>query len=151
VSLLASTFQWARSVEGLSQPLTVAHWHKNEGTNRCIAENSDVVSFHSYCAPEKGLNAKINEVSKSGRPAICSEYMARTNESTFADCLPVLKEKCAGAINWGLVSGKTGTIYPWGWNKDKGEPPMYFHDIFNQDGTFLYPEEQEHIRRVIEA
>jgi hypothetical protein len=136
-------------VEGLSQPLTVAHWHKNETTNSCIAERCDIVSFHSYDAPEKGLKAKIDSAAESGRPVICTEYMARTNDSTFADCLPVLKAKCAGAINWGLVSGKTQTIYPWGWNESKGEPPMWFHDIFNPDGSFLYPEEEGDIRRAL--
>ncbi len=60
-----------------------------------------------------------------------------------------MKERGVGAINWGLVSGKTQTIYPWGWHKDKGEPDIYFHDIFHPDGSFLYPEEQEHTRRVV--
>ncbi|MBO5766447.1 MAG: 1,4-beta-xylanase, partial [Lentisphaeria bacterium] len=58
-------------------------------------------------------------------------------------CLPLLRENNVGAINWGLVSGKTQTIYPWGWNKDKGVPAKYFHDVFHADGSFLQPEEGE--------
>ena len=32
-----------------------------------------------------------------------------------------MKEMNIGAINWGLVSGKTQTIYPWG--SPPGAPP----------------------------
>jgi len=42
-------------------------------------------------------------------------------------------------INWGLVSGKTQTIYPWDWSEDKGAPSLCHHDIFNTDGTLLHP------------
>jgi hypothetical protein len=41
-----------------------------------------------------------------------------------------------------LVSGKSQTIFPWGWTPEKGMPEKFFHDVFNQDGTLLYPEEQ---------
>jgi hypothetical protein len=44
---------------------------------------------------------------------ICTEYMARTNNSTFQTIMPMLKEENIGAINWGLVSGKTNTIFAW--------------------------------------
>ena len=40
-------------------------------------------------------------------------------------------------------------IYPWGWNESKGKPPVWFHDIFNADGTFLYPEEEAIIRSAV--
>lgn len=40
--------------------------------------------------------------------------MARPKESIFYSILPMLKAKKIGAINWGFVSGKTNTIYPWG-------------------------------------
>ena len=92
----------------------------------------------------------IEECLGYGRPVICPEYKARSPGSTFETCTPVLKRSGVGAINWGLVSGKTQTIYPWGWNKDKGEPPVLFHDIFNPDGSFLYPEEEAHIRAVVQ-
>lgn len=149
VPLLQATFDWARSVAGVSQPLTVASWHLDEATNCCIAANSDVVSFHAYQAPHKGLINKIENASASGRPVICSEYMARKQGSTFAACLPILRERCAGAINWGLVSGKTQTIYPWGWNAQKGEPSVYLHDVFHPDGSLLYPEEEAVIRETL--
>ena len=41
------------------------------------------------------------------------------------------------AINWGFVSGKTQTIYPWdSWNNEYTvEPKIWFHDIFRASGT----------------
>ncbi len=52
--------------------------------------------------------------------------MARGNHSTFTDNLPVLKEANVGAWSWGLVSGKSNTIYPWdSWVKHfTNEPPV---------------------------
>ena len=45
---------------------------------------------------------------------ICAEYMSRGTGSTFQASLPILQKYNIGAINWGLVSGKTQTIYPLG-------------------------------------
>ena len=144
--LLQDVFAWAREVNP-DQPITAAPWTFEDDfdeLNRFMFENSDVVTFHAYTKPESLLE-RINFIRyiASGRPVLCSEYMARTAGSTFKDCLPLLRENNVGAINWGLVSGKTQTIYPWNWNKDKGTPDTYFHDVFNADGTFLYPEEGE--------
>lgn len=151
VPLLQATFEWARSVQGVPQPLTAALWNQNESTNACIAEQCDIASFHSYTPPShEEFTRKWRWCRQLGRPVICSEYMARTRGSTFAACLPFLREHCIGAINWGLVSGKTQTIYPWGWNDEKGEPAVYFHDIFNRDGSFLYPDEEETIRSLVQ-
>jgi len=145
--LLKAVFDWARAVDGVTQPLTTGVWLDRDDLNQCILDLSDIVTFHSYKAPEKGLLERIETCNASGRPLICTEWLARGHGSTFADCLPVLREHCAGAINWGLVSGKTQTIYPWGWSKDKGEPTLCHHDIFNKDGTLLHPKEEEPILR----
>ncbi|MDT8390615.1 MAG: 1,4-beta-xylanase [Lentisphaeria bacterium] len=152
--LLKAVFGWARDVEGLTQPLTAGvwldmaedGWVDREDLNACILDLSDIVTFHAYMAPEKGLLKRIETCAATGRPLICTEWLARGHGSTFADCLPVFRKHCAGAINWGLVSGKTQTIYPWGWSQDKGEPPVYHHDIFNPDGTLLYPHELDDLR-----
>lgn len=37
-------------------------------------------------------------------------------------------------INWGLVSGKTQTIYPWGSPEGAPPPEIWFHDVFHPDG-----------------
>jgi len=148
VPLLQAVFDWARSVDGLTQPVTVGCWNGEEALDQLILERSDIVTFHAYMAPEKGLLARIAKCNATGRPSICTEWLARGHGSTFADCLPIFRQQCAGAINWGLVSGKTQTIYPWGWIKEKGEPALCHHDIFNKDGTLLHPEEGAIIRRI---
>lgn len=62
--------------------------------------------------------------------------MARTRNSLFKDILPILKREQIGAYNWGLVSGKTNTIYAWDTPMPDGaQPKLWFHDIFHQDGT----------------
>ena len=61
--------------------------------------------------------------------------MARTRGSKFETHLAIFKEEKVGCLNWGLVSGKTNTIYPWGSPKGAAEPKVWFHDIFRADGT----------------
>ena len=62
-------------------------------------------------------------------------------------CLLQKKYK-VGAINWGLVSGKSQTIYPWdSWERIyKAEPALWFHDIFRVDGTPYRKYEAEYIK-----
>lgn len=150
--LLKDVFRWANEVER-DQPVTAAPWAFREGfgdLERFSFEHSEVVSFHCYCG--KDVTERTSYLAKliaDGRPVICSEYMARTADSTFADCLPVFKKFGIGAINWGLVSGKTQTVYPWGWSAEKGQPPVPFHDVFNPDGSFLVPEEEKAIADIV--
>ena len=97
--------------------------------------NSDVITYHNYGKEPEHAQA-IDTLKPYGRPLICTEYMARTRGSLFFNIMPLLKKNNVGAINWGLVSGKTNTIYAW----DKpmpggGEPEIWFHDIFRKDGT----------------
>jgi hypothetical protein len=51
--------------------------------------------------------------------------------------LPVAKKYKVAAFNWGLVSGKSQTIYPWdSWlKKYYAKPDLWFHDIFYSDGS----------------
>ena len=80
---------------------------------------------------------------------ICTEYMARNRNSTFQSCLPVFKKYKVGAINWGLVAGKSNTIYQWGKPiPDGSEPELWFHDVFRKDGTSYKKEETDFIRQV---
>lgn len=144
LDLVEAVFAWARAAAP-TQPLTCGPWDfspRFDALNRYLIANSDVVSFHCYERPDV-LRERINHLRRAaaGRPLVCSEYMARTNGSTFAECLPILKENDVSAVNWGLVSGRTNTIYPWGWGPEKGRPERWFHDVFNPDGTLLYPEE----------
>ncbi|MGC8803684.1 MAG: 1,4-beta-xylanase, partial [Bacteroidales bacterium] len=77
------------------------------------------------------------------------KYMARTRGSMFSNILPLLKKEHIGALNWGLVAGKTNTIYAWDtpMHRHSGaEPAVWFHDIFRPDGTPYKPEEIELIK-----
>jgi hypothetical protein len=50
--------------------------------------------------------------------------MARPRGSTFQNIMPILARRHVGAYNWGFVSGKTQTIYPWdSWYRDYKEEP----------------------------
>lgn len=51
-----------------------------------------------------------------------------------------------GCLNWGLVNGRTQTIYPWGSEEGSPEPETWFHEILHKDGTPYRLEEVEFIR-----
>jgi hypothetical protein len=61
--------------------------------------------------------------------------------------MPLLKAENIAAINWGLVSGKTNTIFAWDTPlPDSIEPPLWFHDIFRKDGSPFSQEEIDAIK-----
>jgi hypothetical protein len=64
--------------------------------------------------------------------------------------MPIFARERVGAINWGFVSGKTQTIYPWdSWNREyTSEPKPWFHDVFRRDGTPYDSAEVAFIRRL---
>ncbi|MDB5142710.1 MAG: cellulase family glycosylhydrolase [Mucilaginibacter sp.] len=133
--LLANIFSWARVVNP-DQPVSAGMWDWNlEKLNAFQLTHSDVITYHDYEDPEK--HQRVVQVLKAnGRPVICTEYMARLRNSTFENTMPMLKKENVGAINWGLVSGKTNTIYAWDAPMPNGdEPKVWFHDIFRKDGT----------------
>ncbi len=141
VNLLPQVFQWARAVDP-SQPLTSGVWHGDAGDPQGRNEisdiqlaNADVITFHSYAAPA-GFESRINELAPLGRPIICTEYMARTRGSTVGAILPLAKRHNVGAINWGLVTGKTQTYFPWdSWDHPyPAVPKVWFHDLLGLDG-----------------
>ena len=147
VPLLQSVFAWARETNP-EQPLTSGLWNDHPMSNDVMLANSDVVSFHDYDPADK-LEAHIQRLAARGRPLVCTEYMARTRNSTFETCLPVFKRYGVGALNWGLVKGKTNTIFAWNTPMpDKDEPPVWFHDVFRPDGTPFRAAEVEFIRAI---
>jgi hypothetical protein len=115
-------------------------------------QNSDVITFHSYEPPDV-TRRRIVDLRRYGVPIVCTEYMARPLGSTFSSILPLLKDEKVGAYNWGFVSGKSQTIYPWdSWQKTyPGEPAVWFHDIFRKDGSPYAPDEVTLIKRLTEA
>ena len=159
LALLEKVFTWCRAVN-LSQPLTCGiwkgntdHWGKLDSLpplDRFMIEQSDVISFHGYDGSTEMVQKKIDQLKTYERPILCTEYMARTNNNRFDNIMPLLKEHNVAAINWGFVSGKTQTIYPWeSWNKKfQAEPEIWFHDILRADGTPFSEEEVELIKKM---
>jgi hypothetical protein len=133
--LLTQIFSWARTVNP-DQPVSAGLWDWSlEKLNTFQLTHADVITYHDYEDPEK--HERVVQILKAnGRPVICTEYMARLRNSTFENTMPMLKKENVGAINWGLVSGKTNTIYAWDTPMPNGdEPKVWFHDVFKEDGT----------------
>jgi hypothetical protein len=139
--LLQKVFSWGRTVNP-SQPLSAGVWKKNLGNlNKVQLENSDVITYHNYSDVENHRQT-VDSLRKYGRTLICTEYMARQRSSTFQTIMPLLKAENVGAISWGLVAGKTNTIFAWDTPlPDMKEPPLWFCDIFRKDGTPFSQEE----------
>ena len=169
--LVYDSWVWAREVSP-SQPImsnsSGSIGKRNIKINRI---NSDLHSIHSYGGdPRKGsssaqrLREEILEYQKDNRPVMVTEWLARDKGSTVEDCLPLMKELNAGAINWGFVSGKSATIWNWDSRKNADgkrrsvnqereagnviqpgeempEPEVWFHDLLRYDGT-PYNEEE---------
>jgi hypothetical protein len=151
--LLPQVFSWARSVDA-RQPLTSGVWDgewADPGSRTTIQNiqltNSDVISFHSYAGPS-AFESRINQLTPHGRPILCTEYMARPQGSTVESILPIAKQHNVGAINWGLVAGKTQTYFPWdSWNHPySAVPKVWFHDLLRPDGTAFENIESQTIR-----
>jgi hypothetical protein len=154
--LLPKAFAWARSANP-TQPLTSGVWigdwsdpAQESATTKIQLDESDVITFHNYGWPED-FEARIKQLQLLGRPIICTEYMARGAGSTFDGVLPVAKQYHVGAINWGLVAGKTQTYYPWdSWERPYVEmqPTVWFHEVFKQDDTPYRQREVDLIRQL---
>ncbi len=159
LALLPQVFAWARAVHP-SQPLTSGVWtgdwstlERMSPTARIQIEQSDVITFHNYDWPE-GFGAKVAQLQQFHRPIICTEYMARGAGSTFDSILPIAKAEHVGAINWGLVKGRSQTYLPWdSWQRPyiHDKPTVWFHDVFYEDGTPYRPKEAEIIRKATQT
>ena len=158
--LLDQVFAWAQSVDP-TQPLTSGVWIGEswdkpdtlDAVEKIQLSRSDVNTFHDYNWPESFLK-RANQIVGYGRPAICTEYMARGNGSTFDGTLPIAKKMNIGVINWGLVDGKTQTRLPWdSWKKPYtlDEPTIWFHEVFRADGTPYRKAETDLIRAMSKA
>jgi hypothetical protein len=140
--LLKNVFEWTRSVNP-SQPVTAGIWAGNwihddslRAIEKLMVSESDVVSFHNYDSGEE-FEKRVKFLQRYGKPLLCTEYMSRGNGSTFEGSMPIAKKYKVAAYNWGLVNGKSQTIYPWdSWQKKyTAEPQLWFHDIFRKDGS----------------
>ena len=147
-ALLQKVFIWARAAHP-EQPITACYWisdgHFGQ-INDFILTHSDIITYHCYEDAEQH-QVRVDMLKVYGRPLFCTEYMARKRSSTFFTILPLLKAQGIGAINWGLVDGKTQTKYAWDEPiKDGGEPKLWFHDVFHKDGSPYIPAETQFIK-----
>lgn len=167
VALLMDAWRWAREVAP-SQPIcSTAEGSPEKLFIEIARANSDVISFHCYS--DNTIESNIEGYQKAGRPALCTEYLARPG-STFQKSLAILKKNRVGAYNWGFVSGKSGTVWPWTSREGKDvyelrkqkesvvqpgeafpEPEVWFHDIYRVDGTPYSKEEIHFIRKMTGA
>ena len=146
--LLKNVFRWSREINP-SQPLTTGIYNlRLHEINSFSIKNSDIITYHNYRDLQEH-SIILNLLKLYNRPMICTEWMARHFNSKFQNILPMLKRENVGAINWGLVAGKTNTIYKWGKPiTDGSEPELWFHDILRKDGTPFNQEEIDTIKAV---
>jgi len=107
------------------------------------------MTFHSYSRPV-GFKARAEATLKYNRPVICTEYLNRPGGCTFQALLPYMKDKNIGAINWGFVTGKIQTQYPWSSWKTKftAEPKVWFHDVLRPNREPFDPAETALVRKL---
>ena len=155
-ALLPKVFEWARAMLPW-QPLTSGVWRgdwssldKLSAIEKIQLEQSDVISFHNYGPPDD-FEMHVKWLQAWKRPILCTEYMARPRGSTFQAILPIGKKYNVAMINWGFVIGKSQTNLPWdSWQKPytDREPEVWFHDIFQKDGTPYRQDEVDFIRQI---
>ncbi len=153
--MLPRVFEWARSATP-SQPITSGVWlgdwsdsDKLTSVQKTQIEQSDIITFHNYGWPED-FERRVGWLKVHNRPLICTEYMARSLGSIFDLILPVAKRENVGVINWGFVSGKSQTIFPWdSWQTPyTNGPHVWFHDVLHPDGTPYRESEVDLIKRL---
>lgn len=156
--LVYDSWVWAREVNP-TQPITSSTLGALGKTNIKINRvNSDLHSIHSYGDVEF-TKKRIAPYLKDNRPILMTEWLNRSGGSTPEAMLPYFKKYKIGAINWGFVSGKSGTIWHWksrigrDVNKERKqgnvvkpgedfpEPELWFHDLLRFDGS-PYKEEE---------
>jgi hypothetical protein len=142
MQLLKKAIKWIRAIDPI-QPITMAPWQYEWHDAAMLTEldnfmftQADIISFHCY-ENKEGMEKRIKDLKRYGRPMLCTEYMARPFSSTFKDILPLFKKYRVGGYNWGFVAGKSQTHCAWeSWQTTpESEPELWFHDIFTSDGT----------------
>lgn len=163
-TLLKNVWDWAHEVRP-DQPLTSCLGGSiGDSIITLNKKQSDVISFHTYEAEK--LEPTIKELSKIGRPLMCTEYMAREYGTTFEFCLPIFKKYNIACYNWGLVAGRSQTNFSWetilklNELRDKEEfikglesliePEVWFHDILRRDGSAFSNKETSLIKQILQ-
>ena len=149
--LIPAVFQWARDIGPITVPLTIGQFgHEQmptEPLHEWYVQQSDVISFHNY-DPFPIMAKEVDDLlQRYGRPVVCTEYMARTVNSTFDPILGFLYQKRVWAFNWGLVAGRMQTQYPWdSWSLEyDDEPSLWHHDVLRPNGTVYSESEKDYL------
>lgn len=172
--LLPRLLDWVRSVGNITVPVTLAAWDVLDPVSDPVLAHdaelyllrdrlrhfylsaSDVITFHNYDNVTYLMHV-LNELKAgyagSGRPIVCTSYMARESHSTFDPVLGRLYRENVWAFNWGLVAGQTQTMYnattwnvlPVSASGGDGEPVPWHHDVLRDDGTPYLPEEKQYL------
>jgi len=136
--LLRYIYKAARSVSDVNQPMTIgiAKWPLTTPLASFELSVSDVITFHSY-KPLADVIRNITDLREiqPDRPIICTEWLARTFGSTLFTHLEHFRNEKVGAIQWGLVAGRSQTYYQWKSPKDAPMPSVWFHDVLYSNGT----------------
>jgi hypothetical protein len=150
MALARAAFAWARAAQP-SQPLTSGVWNPAwPAHNQELLEQSDVASFHHYLGLPH-LRGVVETLRRTGRPLLCTEWLARGLGSTVATHLPWFREQRIGCFHWGLVNGRTQTHLPWPAFAQLGRDGLWHHDLFHPDGSPYDADEIELFRKVLRA
>jgi hypothetical protein len=156
--LIPLVFAWARE-ENPSQPLTVCAWrlpaeeagetffqHPLDHTAMAL---SDVISFHAYTHTAR-MAAIIQQLQQTGRPLLCTEWLARHVGSTVEEQLPLMFIARVACWQWGLVRGKTQTWLPWPsvMTESTDYCRLWFHDVLDENGIPFSHKEMALVRQL---
>ena len=145
LALMEAAFGWARA-ERPEQPLTAPVYYPFPHINRACLALSDVVSFHNYEGVD-AVEAQVARLKALGRPVMCTEWLSRGAGSLVETHLPVFRRERVGCFAWGLVAGRTQTVYAWH-EVGEGDPDVWFHDLLRPDGTPYDAAEADFFRRL---
>lgn len=146
LELMQRLFVWARDEDPI-QPLTIGAWHISPDPDtletdffthpidRMVAQLSDIISFHAYLTTPRMLQV-LRFWQTSGRPVLCTEWLARHVGSLIEEQLPLFAALDIGCYHWGLVRGKTQTTLPWPSVRKSGQDyaHLWFHDVLDEYG-----------------
>ncbi len=111
---------------------------------------SDIITFHNYDWPEV-FEARIKSLQPFTAPSSAPSTWPAATAAPSTPSFPIAKKYNVGAINWGLVAGKTQTWLPWdSWQRPYVliQPTIWFHEVFRQDDTPYRQHEVDLIRQL---
>ena len=143
-ALVEKVFAWAREVKP-SQPLICSQWRDCESV--WPYDLADITSMHIY-SNSGGLQAWINCLNPTGRPLVCTEWMARPKGSKIEIDLPLFKRNGVWNYSWGLINGRMQCQYPWNNPISGGVNALgWFQDILYNNGAPYRAYEVDAIRK----